>query len=171
MTSQDIRSRKRPYLGARNILTEHSFSENAGDDMVTSISDYNKYTSDFEQENLIRPFGISPDTSYRYSSYNTLVEDVGESLPDPPLLDIDYDQLPPHKKRDPNSGHFGGGELESFNNPSGISSPWLMVLIFIIVIVSIYIIYYYINEKNKTKEVEREARSVIEYNNMMNELP
>lgn len=167
-TSQDIRSKKRPVTGANRLLPEHSFSENAGDDVVTAISDYNTYTSDFEQENLIRSSGISPDTSYRHSSYNTLLEDVGESTPDP----IMNGHKPPYVKQNTNQD----SKVESFDvGPSTIfSSPWLMLLIFTIVIVSIYL---YLNmiarnqEKSKGEEIKRDSRSIIEYNNMMKELP
>ncbi len=158
--SQDIRSRKRPYNGSRpSILTEYSSSSNAGNEIVTSISKYNTYQSDFEQENQVRPT-IKPDSGYRNSSYSTIKEDIGESTPDTLTKPV---KMIVQKKSAPSSS------TESFD-PNGMIK---ILLILIVVVVAVILFYLYIKkvEKNRAQSYAEQVQIIeTEYDTMMAEL-
>ncbi len=149
--SQYIRARKRPYNGTRNSMgTKHSSSHNAGNDVVSSVSKYNSYVSDFEKENMIRPSTVSEPMPHKI---NTIKEDIGESLPE--TVNHNESTIREVPKI-----------TESFieNDNWGIKNIILFLLVICMAVISTYYIYqlYQNRERKRVKKIEKDYDDMIE---------
>lgn len=164
--SRYIRSHKKPYTGTRSSIgSEYSSSRNAGNEMVTSISKYNNYHSDFESENLIRP---SPMDLSRHNmlprssrSHNTVTEDIGESFPD--IIESSHSIIP-------NNKHFLPTSMEKMTSSSIDTSSYMVFIYFLLIFSVIAIVSYYSYVYYQDKEKKRIQRIEGEYEDMMAEI-
>lgn len=157
MDSQNIRARKRPYNGTRNSMeTEYSSSRNAGNEVVSSVSKYNSYDSDFEKENMIRQ-SAAADPILSYRDVYTIKEDIGESLPET----ADHIES---KIVNPKEKFINHQFTESFDTDYNVMSITLFLLIISIAIISTYYMYHsYQDRKRKhIEKIEKDYKEIVE---------
>lgn len=160
--SQQLRSRKNPFLGTNNsIYTEYSSGTDSGNDMVNNVSNYNTYNSDFDKETLVRLGTKEPYESYRKNSYKTIKEDIGESTEDNIFTNnTEYPFIP-----GPISYQIPESFITSFDKSSISFKQILFILILVLVLVSCSIYLYKYSQlkvKRDKQKIEREYEKMMQ---------
>jgi len=154
LDSQHIRSIKHPFIGRNNSIGTE-YSSDPGNEVFDRVSSYahEPEGKSSEKETFVRPLNINPQESYRHTSYQTVREDIGESVPDVLQSPTAIQDSSSRKKN----------RIEKFDGEGDWSmDPTVMFIIFITLVVTALIVYkgYGYLQQKRIKAADEEAAQI-----------